>query len=404
MADSGKWTSEQEESRLREALAQPWWRLNFPSELEQAFDASVASIQALHVRYNLILGLVLYDLFAFGDYLFLPDVYTTAWFIRFAIVSPMLLILVWSGFFDKKIRWRDLAVMAMMLVVTTSLVYPVAISKSPDAQHYHLGLLLVVLFGNLLLGMRFAVAALSSLLVLILYGLELTVWLRLPSHVSAHYIMIALSIMILSLAANHRREWYLRRNFLIMALLEIASQSQLEANARLQRLADRDPLTGLANRRRFDEEYPRLWKDARRTGQPLAVLFIDIDHFKAFNDTYGHALGDDALKQLASLLQDTTARRPLDLAVRNGGEEFLIVLPNTSPELAVEIAQRLLAQLAALAIPHVSSSHGILTASIGVAGGTPGVMQTPLLYVEQADHAMYRAKRNGRNRVEQHKE
>lgn len=404
MADNGKWLGEQEESRLREALAQPWWRLNFPSELEQAFDASVASIQALHVRYNLILGLVLYDLFAFGDYLFLPDVYTTAWFIRFAIVSPMLLILVWSGFFDKKIRWRDLAVMAMMLVVTTSLVYPVAISKSPDAQHYHLGLLLVVLFGNLLLGMRFAVAALSSLLVLILYGLELTVWLRLPSHVSAHYIMIALSIMILSLAANHRREWYLRRNFLIMALLEIASQSQLEANARLQRLADRDPLTGLANRRRFDEEYPRLWKDARRTGQPLAVLFIDIDHFKAFNDTYGHALGDDALKQLASLLQDTTARRPLDLAVRNGGEEFLIVLPNTSPELAVEIAQRLLAQLAALAIPHVSSSHGILTASIGVAGGTPGVMQTPLLYVEQADHAMYKAKRNGRNRVEQHKD
>ena len=143
-----------------------------------------------------------------------------------------------------------------------------------------------------------------------------------------------------------------------------------------------------------------MWKDAIRKTQPLSILFFDLDFFKAYNDTYGHAKGDEVLRRFADVLAETAARRPLDLAVRNGGEEFIVVLPDSSIEVAVEIAQRLIKRLAHLAIPHEASSFGVLTASVGVASGQPKSDQLSSEYVEQADVAVYRAKENGRNRVE----
>lgn len=399
MAEALTWVMEHEEA-LRAALGRPWWQFRFPAELEAHFDKAIAEKQARQSRNNYILALLFCDLFALADYYFLPDVYQIAWFIRFALITPLFVLVIWAEFYSHHTFRRGVATLFLLVFVTLGLMYPVVISKGPDVVHYHVGLLVVIVFSNLLTDMRFALALIGSALFSVIYVLELAIGLSLPSHLVINYAMVMASTVALSLVATYRREQHSRQVFLMLSLLSLAEQRQFQANESLRRLADRDPLTGLANRRRFDEEFPRLWKEALRESQPLSVLFIDIDHFKAYNDSYGHAMGDDVLLRFASLLRERTARRPLDLVVRNGGEEFLVVLPGATPEVAAEVARNFLARLADLAIPNTGSNLGVLSASIGVAGGIPLSVQNMQMYVEQADHAMYKAKRNGRNRVE----
>jgi len=399
VAEVLKWT-EDSEPELREALARPWWKLRFNGELERRFDERVAPIQAKDARNNYFLAMFFCNVFAIADYRFLPDVYLIAWVLRFAVITPMFMITIWAEFYARQSFRRGWATLVLMLVTTAALTYPLLISNSHDLVHYHVGVIVVVLFSNLLTDLRFALALVGSVVFMIMYMLELTVGLDLPSHLVGNYGMVSMSVVALSLVASYRRERHLRTVFVMLALLDIAEQRQTEANARLRTLAAQDPLTGLANRRRFDEEYPRLWKEAIRQSQPMSVLFIDLDRFKAYNDTYGHSSGDDILERLADVLREKATRRPLDLAVRNGGEEFLVVLPDTTIDVAVAIAQRLVDALSALAIPHERSSYGVVTASVGVAGGLPRAEQSPQDFVEQADAAMYKAKENGRNRVE----
>ena len=399
MVEQLNWTLDSE-PLLREALARPWWKLRFDGELETRFDQRVAPIQARDARNNYFLAMFFCDVFAIADYRFLPDVYLTAWLLRFAVITPMFMIAIWAEFYSKQAFRRGWATLALMLVTTAALMYPVLISTSPDLVHYHVGLILVVVFSNLLTDLRFVLALLGSVMFLILYILELTVGLNLPSHLVGNYAMVSMSIVALSLVATYRRERHLRTVFLMMSLLDIAEKRQAEANTTLRKLATQDPLTGLANRRRFDDEYPRLWKEAVRQSQPLAILFVDLDRFKAYNDTYGHAKGDIVLERFAEVLRETATRRPLDLAVRNGGEEFLVVLPGTTLDVAVGIAQSVVDRLSGLAIPHERSSFGVVTASVGVAGGLPQPGQSAQDFVERADVAMYKAKENGRNRIE----
>lgn len=399
MVEDLKW-AEDSEPVLRETLSRPWWKLRFEGELEKRFDQRVAPIQAKDARNNYFLAMFFCNVFAIADFRFLPDVYVTAWLLRFAVITPMFMITIWAEFYASQTFRRGLATLALMLVTTAALTYPLLISTSPDLVHYHVGVIVVVLFSNLLTDLRFALALMGSVVFMIMYMVELTVGLDLPSHVVGNYGMVSTSIVALSLVATYRRERHLRTVFLMLALLDIAEQRQTEANIRLRTLAAQDPLTGLANRRRFDEEYPRLWKEAIRQSQPLSILFIDLDRFKAYNDTYGHAKGDEVLERFAEVLRETATRRPLDLAVRNGGEEFLVVLPDTTLDVAVAIAQSLVDRLSGLAIPHERSSFGVVTASVGVAGGSPKSDHSAEDFVEQADAAMYKAKENGRNRVE----
>lgn len=175
---------------------------------------------------------------------------------------------------------------------------------------------------------------------------------------------------------------------------------KLEAsNQKLQLLSDSDALLGIANRRCFDAHLQVEWQRAHRQQSPLSLLLLDIDHFKAYNDHYGHLAGDACLKRMASLM-DQSLKRPSDLLARFGGEEFAIVLAATELQGALAVAEQIHTNVAKAKLPHAASASGkILTVSIGVATLIPNEIDTTTL-VDLADKALYKAKAKGRNRTE----
>jgi diguanylate cyclase (GGDEF)-like protein len=178
----------------------------------------------------------------------------------------------------------------------------------------------------------------------------------------------------------------------------LAMREQLEAaNETLRRLADMDGLTGIGNRRSFEDYLEREWRRNRREKQPLSLIMADIDHFKLFNDTYGHPAGDDCLKRVAGAFE-TALQRGGDRAFRYGGEELAILLPNTSLDGALQVAEALRAAIAALRLPHETSPvDPMVTISLGVACTCPSGENAASELVEAADRALYRAKQGGRN-------
>ena len=159
-----------------------------------------------------------------------------------------------------------------------------------------------------------------------------------------------------------------------------------------------DALTGIANRRRFDENISTEWRRALREGNKLSLLLIDADHFKRYNDTYGHVRGDSCLKQIADAAMDVVLR-PGDLVARYGGEEFAVVLPGTDESGAKAVAEDICQAIRNRRLPHDSNPPGIVTVSIGCATVIPSRGKSPQDLIESADQALYRAKGRGRNRV-----
>jgi diguanylate cyclase (GGDEF)-like protein/PAS domain S-box-containing protein len=172
----------------------------------------------------------------------------------------------------------------------------------------------------------------------------------------------------------------------------------VEANRHLQELARRDGLTGLSNRRLFDEAMQTELLRAARDGRPLSLMLIDVDHFKQFNDRYGHPAGDDCLRAVAQALREVLCR-PGDLVARYGGEEFAVLLPNTAEAGAAAVVQRLVGTVRGLKIAHDNSRALIVTISAGVTTFFPGRDPAePKELIKLADAKLYQAKRTGRNR------
>ena len=181
--------------------------------------------------------------------------------------------------------------------------------------------------------------------------------------------------------------------------LEEANQRLEHANRALRRLSSQDGLTGIANRRQFDEVLDLEWRRAHRAEAPISLLMIDIDHFKAFNDAHGHQRGDDYLKAVAAALRDGL-NRPGDQVARYGGEEFVVILPATDDSGANACAERLRGNVLALEIPHDRPGAPLsATVSIGVATAFPREGSSSATLIAAADEALYRAKSEGRNRV-----
>ena len=179
-------------------------------------------------------------------------------------------------------------------------------------------------------------------------------------------------------------------------MIEARTKELAEANRQLELLSNTDGLTNIGNRRIFDKTLIQEWNRGQRAETSLSLVMLDIDHFKQFNDLYGHLAGDACLQSLAYALAQS-GRRSGELVARYSGEEFVILLPNVDQFSAYEAAQHIQQLIASLAIPHAQSPTGIVTFSIGVASVIPSSEQLPSELVQLADAALYDAKLAGRN-------
>ncbi|NQD95771.1 GGDEF domain-containing protein, partial [Pseudomonas sp. CrR25] len=260
----------------------------------------------------------------------------------------------------------------------------VGIAHRVDPNYPYEALLLVSMAAYFLVGLRLSEALACALVILLAYiGVEL--WVGLPASRLLNNVMFLLFGNLLGAVGCYLLEYKSREHFLISRLMRV--------------LADHDSLTGLHNRRSFNRQFDRLCRQAQRERLVLALLLCDIDHFKAYNDRYGHQAGDRVLERVGSLLQGA-ARRPLDMAVRLGGEEFAVLLYDIGEAEARQRAEVLRADLEQLDIPHeCSDTARMLTMSIGVACICPGEGGEMAQLYAHADRALYEAKAFGRNQV-----
>lgn len=190
---------------------------------------------------------------------------------------------------------------------------------------------------------------------------------------------------------------------ILLGLWTAAGMAGAHRTTQLQVLSANDKLTGLANRRTLDENLQQVWFKALRSQQPLALIMGDVDHFKKYNDTYGHPQGDECLKRVAQAFR-TAIRARGALSARYGGEEFVALLPNTSAEQGVAIAHAVLAKLSAYRLPHsASDTADHVTMSLGVTSFVPKLEIPPSALIEMADLGLYTAKKSGRNCVQLHR-
>ena len=185
----------------------------------------------------------------------------------------------------------------------------------------------------------------------------------------------------------------------LQKLVDLKEKELVEANIKLKELSEIDSLTGLYNRHTYSEYLKRISASARRSGEPLSLLIIDIDNYKNYNDNYGHAAGDTTLKIISSQLRKSVYRDS-DLLARYGGEEFVVALPNTNLREAKDVAERVRKNIESEAIIHeYSTDAGVVTVSIGISTIKGKVIDTDNLFL-QADKSLYKAKTLGRNRCE----
>jgi diguanylate cyclase (GGDEF)-like protein/PAS domain S-box-containing protein len=176
-------------------------------------------------------------------------------------------------------------------------------------------------------------------------------------------------------------------------------QELVDLNNRLQVLTGQDSLTGVANRRLFNQTLENEWSRMMRSQKPISLIMFDLDHFKQYNDQYGHLMGDECLVKISKIISDIPMRST-DLFARFGGEEFVVVLPETDQDAAVRFAEKLRVTVQSLQVPHAIPGHSdYVTISVGISTMVPNDNLSPRILISEADKMLYQAKQNGRNRI-----
>jgi diguanylate cyclase (GGDEF)-like protein len=305
--------------------------------------------------------------------------------LEFVVVIASSIVLAWiawsPGFERLYPRWAPILVPLRNSIVAVQ----VAAAAARGESELLMALPITLMGALFFLGLSCRAALVCCGLTVAAYAIAAT-WLHLPQAIALHsFVLLAGGGAACMIALLH--------------LEKISRKSFLEERL-IAELAQRDPLTGTKNRRVFDEHLELLWQHAIVNERALAILLIDIDHFKAYNDFYGHQAGDLALRQVAQTIQKLI-RRPLDILTRYGGEEFAIILYDVDDQQAMEVASRVRTVVGELNIEHrASGPFSRVTISVGVAALRPTADRSPGGALQLADQALYEAKRQGRNRVE----
>jgi diguanylate cyclase (GGDEF)-like protein len=361
----------------------PW--LTFNRELEADFRRAHIDENLLHTRVNLCLAVIITIAFNAMDSVVLsPALNRIPSMIHMLLIIPTLLIGLAATFAAQRHRiYPPLAVIASVILGLGVVAVQIIVTLGGVTILFPC-LMLSIIFVYFLAGLIFYHAIAANVIVMLAY-LGVGTALQLPGREFAYNAMAVVAANIFGASVVYMNEKISRMRFLEACLL--------------RELVARDGLTGIQNRRMFDQHIQRTWQQAVREKIRVAVLLADIDCFKDYNDRYGHQAGDECLRAVAISLNQC-ARRPLDFVARYGGEEFAVVLYEASREYVAEVLTRIQRSIAELNIPHEASRVASrLTVSIGAAFILPSTNRTPEGLIQLADEALYSAKEQGRNRV-----
>jgi len=371
-------------SPFAEQLAHGFRSLRFAPELESQFWRDQCEQGLTQLRISFVLGLVLALAFIAMHQRLLPPPDPLTQALRYGVLVPALCIGLAATLLPGTLRWiRGLAAfIAPLLVVVVALL--VLRAELEQGVSVFPALVLTTIFVYYLMGLSFYGALRSNLVGLAAF-VAVGSRLALPEEQFFYQAMLLGITNLVGATVAYTLESARRTGWLEARLLA--------------EMAERDGLTGIYNRRRLDTHLQQAWQQAIREQRSMALLMIDIDCFKAYNDRYGHQAGDEVLKAVARALA-RAARRPLDVVARYGGEEFVVVLYDTTREYAGELARQVLQGVRRLAIPHAASSCApVVTVSVGVAYVQPVAGRSVEGFLQLADEALYAAKGAGRDRL-----
>lgn len=397
---------EQRMNQVQDLLNLGFRWMKFPQALENDFLAQDPVGRLRHFLISGVISLLIYNGFLVADYLMIPDVFPIAATLRLLVFTPLSLIalgVLWTGRDRPQAShpiMLDTTVLISGLFAAATLAYALSITHSPLSDLYHAGFAVVVMYGNLVQRLRFWSAVIFSLTVLAIQFVGIAVLPNFNPRLVLPICLLSASTVAFSLCANYVMERDKRRRYLLTVRERELVKQLSDVNLQLQQLSRVDALTGLFNRRHFQEYLHNLWQRARHEGSEVSIIMMDVDHFKGYNDRYGHPAGDECLRQVAAVME-SSLRQPGDMVARYGGEEFIAVLPNTTLPVALQAAERLRKAVEALSMRHeASATLPVVTVSLGVAcsnAAAPSV--TPDTLISRADRALYDAKRQGRNQV-----
>jgi diguanylate cyclase (GGDEF)-like protein len=403
---------------IDDGLNAPLWKMVLPGELEERFSRQQFFTRFNHTLRSGWLALMIFNSFLLVDWLLVQDVFWEAVLVRVVVFTPLCLIILLTGnyFFkpdldlwNAKPRLTDWLITLTGWAAAACLAVIVFQSRSPYAPLYHAGFMVVILYGNLVqkLNFKFAIVFTLGVQAISFTFMQLTPYY--PEDLQATITLLLSGVSLITLVSNFLAEKIRRRFYLLQLQEQTLVQELSQANEQLQKISRSDVLTGLYNRRHFHDYLANAWQRAEISKEPVAVLMMDVDHFKPFNDHYGHQAGDECLKQVAMALEDNL-RRPGDMVARYGGEEFVAVLPNTGPREALQAAARVRRGVEHLMMRHeYSDAARVVTISIGIGVGSSDNLLSLMPHNDQlggaerllacADQALYEAKNAGRNCV-----
>lgn len=373
-------------SPYRRQLDRGFRWLRFERSLEESYRREIFRQIRIRLRFTLLIALALAVSVILLDTLVVRATvsgYIAIW--RYGVLIPALVIIFLATFLPEPWRWyRRIATVMGPVILAGAAVLIVNIEAQGNQSIFGV-LVLATTFVYYLVGLSFFGAIITNVVGIMAFVISAKA-LGIAQAVLIYESVVLLFASVVGATLAHNLEWLQRESWLEQRLLE--------------ETADRDGLTGLYNRRRFEMNLAFTWEQGLRESRPLALMMVDVDYFKLFNDRYGHQAGDEALRQVANVLAGA-ARRPLDIAARYGGEEFVVLLFDTTHDHAVLVAERILQDVRELGIANAASTASdVITVSIGLAHVMPSAGRSMEGLLQIADQGLYLAKDSGRNRVE----
>jgi diguanylate cyclase (GGDEF)-like protein len=383
---------------IEKALGATGWMPGIPAGLRAVFRAEGDRARRTSNRIVILVLTLLFDLFWWPQWQSAPDIVLASGVLRLAVFTPCAMLFCVLDFYCLLGRFYEPALLCLALAPSLITAYLCLQTAEMLAQPEIYGTPLILLYTCILLRLHPIAVTANVLISTSVYISANVICPMLPQEQMATAIFIQVAVAAAGVIFSLQLETRDRRLFLLTQNERIRRSLVLEQNRGLLHQVQTDKLTGIANRRCFDETFSARWLDAMQARTEISLIMIDVDHFKKYNDTYGHVMGDACLQRVAAAL--SAGIRSTDVLARFGGEEFAVIIHDGSEQDAIKVANRLCTEVANMCLPHEGAGPGeIVTISVGLATAWPTSPHEARHLLEDADLHLYAAKQNGRNRV-----